>query len=139
MLVAVSTRFHPPGQEWLGLHEDRAKHFSGRFEDRDGPAAYAAVDLSSGTAHMRVRILPDPVTGSTVDGALIDEELPVVGDGSSGVFEGRPRPTGYRGQVLCRLLYVDESVADAQTPTGYREEVLYEWKDRVRPSPGPSA
>jgi len=115
------------------------------FEDRDtyvreqlletlDDGSEAGKDLSAATVVIKFRMYQNDEATSF----LVNETMTKITTGSTGKAEAHIRPVLPYGRVMCRIVVIDESTADAQAPSGYREDVWLSWDEVVEASVQPA-
>lgn len=125
-------------QHWDTFEEDRHKRLRFTVQQSVDGAAFAAVDLSAATAKVYFRSYTAPADSLTSSSYLVNSAISKASSGSDGKFDGHVVFTSGKGEVICELVFVDEAVANAAAPSGYREEVLKRWRATVLESVQPA-
>ena len=122
--------------------EDRTTYIREQLiEDQDGTEA--AKDIQTSTMKVYFRMYSKSAASSLLEDkvmvkvAIAGPDYADAGAERSGV-ELYFAPTVAHGRVLCRLVFVDETVTTQPTPSTYREIVWAEWGDEVYQSPQPA-
>lgn len=123
---------------WGTFIVDRAKRLRFTVKQSIDGAALSVVDLSESTAKVYFRASTLPADSLTASNYLVNSAL-TKSDGTNGLIDDRVTFTAAYGEVECELTLVDEAVAAATTPSGYREEVLKRWRAEVIASVQPDA
>jgi len=118
-------------QKYTVFEEDVTRYVYVTMQEFVGTAAATAIDTSASTTKVYFRAM----THTTPTSVLTPVELTNVGDGTDGIVAGNVRFVLPYQQIECRIVLVDELVADAQTITTYKERVWKRWLARVDPSP----
>lgn len=121
--------FRIAGQPWL---KGRGVRINGQVLQKSDNAAEAGRNLTPSTEKVRIR------SYQTRDGTFIhDVELTKSATGAASGYYDHHLALGDTAydDLIWEVVHVDESVADADTPTGYAETVLVTFRERILDAP----